>query len=150
VAKELHLAGRQRKPLIAATAGILVVLLLVAVAVRLSPLLGPAPDLPTDATRLHIDTEAPQLMPTMGCPTALLAPARVATAEGALILLSVATGARVPVVWPSGWVAWRVDGRAALVARDGSVVAWEGDVIEDRFGGGVGLDDVFHVCIIGG
>jgi hypothetical protein len=46
--------------------------------------------------------------------------------------------------------AWRVDGRAELVDRDRSVVGREGDVIEDRFGGGLGLDDAFHVCVIGG
>jgi hypothetical protein len=43
----------------------------------------------------------------------------------------------------------RVDGRAELVGRDGSVVAREGEVLDD-LGGGNGADNAFHVCIIGG
>jgi hypothetical protein len=101
------------------------------------------------ATRLHIATEAPHVMPTLGCQAALVAPARVATADDDLILLTIETGEPVPVVWPSGWAAWRVGGRAELVSRDGSVFAREGDVLDD-LGGGVGVDNAFHVCMIGG
>jgi hypothetical protein len=74
---------------------------------------------------------------------------RVATSDDDLILLTVPKGEPVQVVWPSGWAAWRVGGRAELVARDGSVVAREGDVLDD-LGGGVGVDDAFQVCVIGG
>lgn len=126
----------------------MVVVLLAAAVVRLSPL-WPGPALPAGATRLHIATAAPHLVPTLGCPTALLLPVRVTTADDDLIFLSVETGKPVQIVWPSGWAAWRVNGRAELVARNGLVVAREGDVIEDRFGGGVGVDDAFHVCDIG-
>jgi hypothetical protein len=122
------------------------VVLLALGALRLTPL-WPGPGLPEGATRLHIVTRAPHLVP---CHTALLASVRVASSGDALIVLSAATGEPVQVVWPSGWAAWRRDGVAELVDRDGSVVAREGDVIEDRFGGGTGLDDAFHVCIIGG
>jgi hypothetical protein len=137
---------RRRKPLVVAIG---VVILLAAAALRLSPL-WPGPALPAGATRLHIATEAPHLMPTLGCQTALLAPARFATADDDLILLTVETGEPVKVVWPSGWAAWRVAGRAELVTRDGTVIAREGDVIENEFGGGVGVDNAFHVCVIGG
>ncbi len=138
---------RRRRPLIIATVGI--VILLAAAALRLSPL-WPGPALPEGATRLHIVTAAPHLVPTFACPLALLGPVRVASSDDDLTVLSVASGEPVQVVWPSGWAAWRVNGRAELVARDGSVIAREGDVIADRFGGGTGVDDAFHVCIIGG
>ena len=137
---------RRRKRLIAILAG--GILLLAAATFRLSPL-WPGPALPAGATRLHIATAAPHVIPTFACHAALLAPVRVATSNDDLIFLSVGTGEPVQVVWPSGWAAWRVDGHAELVDRDGSVVAREGDVIEDRFGGGGGVDDAFHVCSIG-
>jgi hypothetical protein len=137
--------SRRRKRLIAVLAG--GVLLLAAAAFRLSPL-WPGPTLPPGATQLHITTAAPHLVPTFACNTAALAPARIATLGDELILLSETDDEPVKVVWPSGWAAWRVDGRAELVTRDGSVVAREGDVI-DGFGGGIGLDDAFHVCIVG-
>ena len=136
---------RRRKRPIAILAG--GVLLLAAATFRLSPL-WPGPALPAGATRLHIATQAPHLIPTFACATALLAPARLATAGDELIILSQSSNEPVKVVWPSGWAAWRLDGRAELVSRDGAVVAREGDVI-DGFGGGVGVDNAFHVCIIG-
>ena len=117
-------------------------------AFRLSPL-WPGPSLPPGATRLHIATAAPHLVPNLGCPTALLGPARVATEHDDLIVLSVQTSEPVRVVWPSGWAAWLLAGRAELVDRDGSVIAREGEVIPARFGGGVGADGAFHVCAIG-
>ena len=110
--------------------------------------MGPGPSLPAGATPLHITTEAPHLLPTFACETAALVPARLATVNGELVLQSVGSGETIQVVWPSGWAAWQVDGRAELVGRDGSVYAREGDVLTD-LGGGLGTDDLFHVCIIG-
>jgi len=72
----------------------------------------------------------------------------VATAGDVLILLSPATKEPITIVWPSGWAAWRLNGRAELVTREGAIVGREGEIIEG-FGGGTGLDDAFHVCIIG-
>ena len=89
-------------------------------------------------------------MPTLGCSAALLLPVRGTAFYDELVLLSVETGEPIKVVWPSGWAAWRLHGRAELVSRDGSVIAREGEVIEDRFGGGEGIDDAFHVCDDGG
>jgi hypothetical protein len=134
---------RRRKVLIAISATVVIVL--GAVGLRILPLFtGPA--LPEGATRLHIATEPPSL--TFACLAAMLTPARVATSNDDLILVSVDSGDTVPVVWPSGFAAWRVGGRAVLADAWGSIVGRDGDVL-DSLGGGLGMDDVFHVCPFG-
>ena len=125
---------------------ILAVLVLAAAVYRLSPL-WPGPALPAGATRLHIATAPAHLVPNLGCPTALLGPVRVATQDDDLIFISVETNEPAMVVWPSGWAAWRIGGRAELVDRNGSVVGREGEVIPARYGGGVYADGAFHVCM---
>ncbi|HTS14280.1 MAG TPA: hypothetical protein VMH24_01330 [Candidatus Sulfotelmatobacter sp.] len=122
---------------------VVVVLALVGL-LRLSPL-WPGPSLPTGATPLTLATEPAHLVPTFACETALLAPGRVTVVGDALVLVPEAGGAPVSVVWPTGWAAWRRDGRAELVDRDGTVVGREGDIVQG-FGGGLGADDAFHVC----
>lgn len=115
------------------------------IGVRVLPLFtGPA--LPAGATRLHIATEPPNL--GLSCMAALLAPARVAVAGDELILVSVETGTTLRVVWPAGFGAWLVDGRAVLADPWGSVVGRDGDVL-DSLGGGLGLEDDFHICPFG-
>ncbi len=133
----------RRKVLIAF--GLVGLVLVVAIALRLLPLLT-GPGLPAGAVRLEIATAQPNL--ATGCTTALLAPVRVAEASGALTLVSIETGQAVAVVWPSGFGAWRVDGRAVVADPWGSVVGRDGDVI-DSLSGGLGLDDAFHVCPYG-
>lgn len=131
-----------------AVAVIAVVVALLAVGLaRLSPM-WPGPSLPAGATTLALATEPAHLLPTMACPTALLAPARIAVTADALVLVPEAGGAPIKVVWPTGWAAWRLGGRAELVSRDGAVVGREGEVVSG-FGGGLGTDDAFHVCEIG-
>lgn len=137
----------RRKPIVITTL-VVGVVLLAAGALRLSPM-WPGPGLPAGATRLTLTTAAPHLVPAMGCALALLAPVRVATSADDLIVVSVESGETVKVIWPSGWAAWRLDGQAELVDRNGTVVAREGDVIHDRFGGGTGNDDGFQVCEFG-
>lgn len=105
---------------------------------------GPA--LPPGATRLQIATERPSFQ--LACAAAALVPVRIATDGDALVLETVATGERVAVVWPSGFAAWRIDGRAELAGPYGNIIGREGDVLE-YLGGGTGADDVFHICGLG-
>jgi hypothetical protein len=127
----------------------IVALLLVAGGLaRLSPM-WPGPAHPPGATALALATEPGHLLPTMGCPTALLLPARIAVVSDALVLIPEGGASPVDVVWPTGWAAWRLDGRAELVSRHGVVVGREGDVISG-FAGGMGTDDAFHVCLAWG
>jgi hypothetical protein len=104
------------------------------------------PSLPAGATRLLISTEGP--VPPMGCATALLVPVRVAAQGDSLVLVAVESGEVVPVVWPSGFAAWRADGTAVVVGPYGNVIAREGDVRDD-LSGGDGTDDAFHICPYG-
>ena len=135
--------SRQRKVLIAIAA--LGVILLGTSALIIRPLFtGSA--LPAGATRLHITTERPNL--SFGCAAAALSPVRVATSNDELVLVSIESGDAVPVVWPSGFAAWRVGGRSVLADPWGSVVGRDGDVL-DSLGGGLGADDVFHICPFG-
>jgi len=135
--------SRRRKVFVTiAAAGVIV---LGAAALWLLPLVtGPA--LPAGATRLHIATQGPSL--PFGCAAAALTPVRVATSGDALTLVSVSSGSEVKVVWPSGFAAWRIGGRAVLADPWGHVVGRDGDVL-DSLGGGLGADDVFHVCPLG-
>jgi hypothetical protein len=48
------------------------------------------------------------------------------------------------VVWPAGWYAQVTNGQAQLLDVQGGVVALEGERIQ--FGGGLGADNLFHVC----
>jgi hypothetical protein len=104
------------------------------------------PTLPAGATRLHIATERPGL--TFGCAAALLSPVRVEAADDDLAVVFIESGKRANVVWPAGFAAWRVDGRAVLADAWGRVVGRDGDVL-DSLGGGLGLGDDFHVCPFG-
>ncbi len=104
------------------------------------------PLVPADATRLRIATEPPNV--NLACNAALLAPVRIATAGDALVLVAVETGETVQVVWPAGFGAWRVDARAVVADSRGTIIGREGDVL-DSLGGGLGADDVFHICPFG-
>ena len=112
---------------------------------RLAPLVT-GPSLPDGATRLGIATQSPTL--SFGCAAALLSPARVEAAGDDLILVSVESGDTLRVIWPSGFAAWRVGGRAVVADPWGAVVGREGDVL-DSLGGGLGEDDAFVICPFG-
>jgi hypothetical protein len=121
------------------------VVIVAVAALSLAPI-WTGPPLPAGATRLSIVTESPGL--AFGCHTALLAPVRVASTDDDLILVSTESGQPVPVVWPSGFAAWRVGAGAVLAGPYGDITGREGDVLDD-LGGGLGVDDVFHVCGFG-
>lgn len=139
------LMGRRRRFVVILAIGLV---LLAALAFRLSPL-WPGPALPSGATRLRLATEPAHLLPNVGCLTAGLAPARISVVGDELTLHSVPASEPLRVVWPSGWAAWRLNGRAELISRDGTVFGREGDVIEG-LSGATGIDDAFHVCFMGG
>ncbi len=139
----MALMTRRRKVLLSIAAVGVVVLF--TAAWRILPVFtGPA--LPAGASRLNIATERPNA--TAGCPAALLVPARVTTSGDDLVLVALDTGETVPVVWPAGFSAWRMDGRAVVADPWGSVVGREGAVL-DSLSGGYGQDDVFHICPVG-
>jgi hypothetical protein len=132
--------SRRRKALLVLAA--VAVMTLGAVAWRVLPLFtGPA--LPPGATRLHITTASPNL--NLGCMAALLVPVRVAVAGEELILVSVDSGDTMAVVWPSGFAAWRVGGRAVLADPWGNVIGRDGDVLDSLGGGG----EPFSICPFG-
>lgn len=134
----------RRRKIITSIAAVSVLVLALA-ALRLAPLFfGPA--VPAGAERLQITTAAPNL--SSGCATALLAPVRVSADGDALVLVSVGSGETVRVVWPAGFGAWRLDGRAVVADPWGSVVGREGDVLEG-LGGGTGPDEAFQICPYG-
>lgn len=103
----------------------------------------PAP-LPPGATPLALRTQPWRLWPPSGfaCPGALVAPIRVEREGDAVVFVRVDSGERVSVVWPDGYSARLLNGRADLVAPDGSVFAREGDVISNLGGGAADNGDI--------
>ena len=125
--------------------GLVVLLLGIATTARVARLYS-GPPMPAGATRMQIATERPNF--STGCATAALGPARVTSSNDELVLVSIESGNPVAVVWPSGFAAWRLDGRAQIADPWGSVLGIEGQVFKG-LGGGTGLDDAFHICAFG-
>lgn len=81
------------------------------------------------------------------CEQALLESVRVTRTGDEVSFVTVSGGVRAALIWPHQFIARVVDGRAEIVASDGTIVAREGDIIAP----GGGSDDVgFHVCSVGG
>jgi hypothetical protein len=84
------------------------------------------------------------------CALAEALPVRPAQDGQTLVFISLDGTRTVDLVWPRGFSARLLDGRAELIGRDGSVIARDGDVL-GGIGGGVGsTGDAFHVCSVAG
>ena len=99
-------------------------------------------------TPLSLRTE-PDPSITLGCAAAAVVPSALTVRDGALVLLPAGAATVIEVVWPHGFAARLVDGRGALFDDWGSQLASEGDVFDGTLGGGVGTDDLFHICSVG-
>jgi len=68
---------------------------------------------------------------------------------GSRVVFTSQTGQEVQIIWPYGTTARLVDGKAEMFAPDGTLIATEGQSVSG-LGGGLGSDDDYHVCMIGG
>lgn len=79
------------------------------------------------------------------CPLGLLPPVKMVHEGQAVVFDGLDGGVRVPVVFPMGFQAWSVAGRALLVTPEGYVLAREGDVLV-RLGGSAADNGDLIVC----
>lgn len=63
-----------------------------------------------------------------------------------MVFADEASGNRLQVVWPNGYSAWVLNGRAELIPPNGTVLAREGDVISNLAGGAADNGDIL-VCM---
>ena len=116
----------------------LIVALAVAVGTAVA-LLGPSQPapLPSTAGPLVLRTQPWKFWPPsgFGCGMAALTPIRVERDGVSMVFVNETGETRVPVVWPNGYSARLLNGRAELVQPDGSVLARDGDLISNLASG---------------
>jgi hypothetical protein len=127
--------------------GLLVaVAFVVGLAVYLSGLSKPTV-LPVDAVPLTLRTQPWRLWPfSFGCGMAALTPIRVERDGVSMVFADEASSNRLQVVWPNGYSARLLNGRAELVQPDRSVLARDGDVISGLASGAADNGDLL-VCL---
>ncbi len=106
------------------------------------------PKLPEGAISLALRTypagwQAPWLPRT--CPLGLLPPVKMVHEGQTVVFDRLDGGERVPVVFPTGFQAWSVAGKAQLVTPEGDVLAREGDVLVGLIGSAADNGDL-NVC----
>ena len=105
--------------------------------------------LPASAVPLTLRTQPWKLWPlSFGCGMAGLTPIRVERDGVSMVFADEVSGNRLPVVWPSGYSARLMNGRAELLPPDGSVLARDGDVISGLASGAADNGDLL-VCLDG-
>jgi hypothetical protein len=113
-------------------------------------LLGPSQPavLPANAVPLTLRTQPWRLWPPhgFGCGMAGLTPIRVERDGTSMDFADETSGNRLQVVWPNGYSARLMNGRAELVRPDGSVLAREADVISGLAAGAADNGDLV-VCL---
>lgn len=105
----------------------------------------PAP-LPSGATALTLATAPPEadILQHWACPGNTITPVQVVHDGYRVIFVDQLTGQPHDLVWPRGFSARLVDGRAEVVAPDGTVVLREGDIFSDVISG------VPNICEVDG
>jgi hypothetical protein len=105
--------------------------------------------LPAGAMPLTLRTQPWKLWPlSFGCGMAGLTPIRVQRDGVSMVFADEAGGNPLQVVWPSGYSARLMNGRAELLPPDGSVLARDGDVISGLASGAADNGDLL-VCLDG-
>lgn len=107
------------------------------------------PMLPDDATALTVRTQPRGSGPLVGlphdCPLGAVPPVRLVRDGQTLVFEAVEGAKRLPVVFPSGFAGWAVNGEGVLVAPEGIIVAREGDVLS-RLAGSAADNGDMNVC----
>ncbi len=116
----------------------------------LYPARTPAP-LAARESPLALPTEPPAAPLPSGeawaCPAMLFPAVRMVLDGATVAFASTYNGAPMAIVWPRGFSARLVDGRAVLLAPDGTILARDGDVLDRLSGAGdevCGVNDVIY------